>query len=264
MCRCSRSRGPTRRCCAARSGRAGWLARARSAPVAVPLNPMRQTPRLDANAGLIARISAAADAFAKIVPPVLREDAAVSPIAEALPAWRAACAAHAAGAHADATHCAQLGAAKRRLQTALRPAIADAAGCTCLPRERALSTVCRANAPQGARWPLQYSLLDVSAMLVNNAHARIALCGLDRSNDAHLCSWWPHHVDQVQADNQRLYIEMIGPVNSKINEFAMSDVARRIFGQPESTIDLGALLRDGGILLVDLAGGRESGVTSRR
>jgi hypothetical protein len=104
-------------------------------------------------------------------------------------------------------------------------------------------------------WALQYTLLDVSAMLTNATMRGHALNDLSGTGDAHLRAWWVRDVDQVVASNPRLYTEMIGPVNRKINEFALSDVARRVFGQPESTLDLSELLASGGVLLVDLAAG---------
>lgn len=55
--------------------------------------------------------------------------------------------------------------------------------------------------------------------------------------------------------NLRLLLDMITPVLTKLDRFAASDVARRIFGQPDSTLDIGAVLDDGGILLIDLAAG---------
>jgi hypothetical protein len=113
----------------------------------------------------------------------------------------------------------------------------------------------RAPDDSGADWPLQYSLLDVSAMLTNAKMRDGALRTLSQTRDAHLHAWWQRDVVQVNSVNPRLYTEMIGPVNRKITDFVLSDVARRIIGQPESTLDLNMILSRGGALLVDLSAG---------
>jgi hypothetical protein len=73
--------------------------------------------------------------------------------------------------------------------------------------------------------------------------------------DSHIKAWWEDSFDIYQKINPRLLMDMMTPVRTKMNRFRASDIARRIFGQPESTIDLPALIDQGGILIVDLASG---------
>ena len=40
---------------------------------------------------------------------------------------------------------------------------------------------------------------------------------------------------------------MVTPVRTKMNRFRASNIARRICGQPESTVDLPVLINEGGI-----------------
>src|SRR5260370_17536661 len=49
--------------------------------------------------------------------------------------------------------------------------------------------------------------------------------------------------------------EITSSVITKLSKFASSRVARRILGQPRSTIDLGAIIRTGKLLLVSTASG---------
>jgi hypothetical protein len=108
---------------------------------------------------------------------------------------------------------------------------------------------------QGPWRPLQYTLLDVNPMLANAEMRLTALGGLDPVRDSHIAAWWRDSFDIYQKINPRLLMDMMTPVRTKMNRFRASDIARRIFGQPESTIDLPALINDGGILIIDLASG---------
>src|SRR5258708_21997458 len=56
----------------------------------------------------------------------------------------------------------------------------------------------------------------------------------------------------MDAHQQR---EITSSVITKISKFASSRVARRILGQPRSTIDLRAVIRAGQLLLVSTASG---------
>jgi hypothetical protein len=103
--------------------------------------------------------------------------------------------------------------------------------------------------------PLQYTLLDVNPMLANPDLRDEALGALDPNRHQHLWAWWRDSFDAYWNGNPRLLMDMVTPVRTKLNRFVASDVARRIFGQPQSTIDLPNLIRDGGVLIVDLAAG---------
>jgi hypothetical protein len=95
----------------------------------------------------------------------------------------------------------------------------------------------------------------VNPLLMGSRNRAIALSGLDPVKDRYIHDWWRDAYDAYLDMNARQLLEMTTPVTKKLNRFAASDVARRIFGQPDSTIDLPSIIQDGGILLVDLAAG---------
>ena len=107
----------------------------------------------------------------------------------------------------------------------------------------------------GVLHPLQYTLLDVNPMLANPDLREAALGALDSTQHRYLHQWWRDSFDAYWHGNPRLLMDMVTPVRTKLNRFAASDVARRIFGQPQSTLDLQGVIRDGGVLIVDLAAG---------
>ena len=107
----------------------------------------------------------------------------------------------------------------------------------------------------GLHRPLQYTLLDVNPMLSNPQMRLTALGGLHDGRHRHIKDWWTDSFEAYLKLNPRLLMDMVTPVRTKMNRFRASDIARRIFGQPESTIDLPALINEGGILIVDLAAG---------
>ncbi|NJM42709.1 MAG: DUF87 domain-containing protein, partial [Anaerolineae bacterium] len=107
----------------------------------------------------------------------------------------------------------------------------------------------------GKRKPLQYTLLDVNPMLANSQMRLTALGGLNDEEHRHIKDWWKDSFDNYLNLNPKLLLDMVTPVRTKMNRFRASDIARRIFGQPESTIDLPKLVQQGGLLIVDLASG---------
>ena len=103
--------------------------------------------------------------------------------------------------------------------------------------------------------PLQYTLLDVNPLLLSQAMQRDVQMGLVDETHWHIKAWWRDSYNAYLRLNSRLLLDMITPVVTKMNRFKSSDVARRIFGQPESTLDLTRIIDTGGILLIDLAAG---------
>lgn len=95
----------------------------------------------------------------------------------------------------------------------------------------------------------QYTLLDVVPLL-GMAGFRHAV--LEQVHDPLLGDWWQHYYEPLDARQQR---EITSSVITKMSKFASSRVARRILGQPRSTIDLREMVRAGQILLVSTAGG---------
>jgi len=66
--------------------------------------------------------------------------------------------------------------------------------------------------------------------------------------------WWAEQ-QPLMKENYRWWLEIIRPVQDKVNVFALYDVARNIFGQPDTTLDLPALLAQGAVVLVNTAAG---------
>jgi hypothetical protein len=95
----------------------------------------------------------------------------------------------------------------------------------------------------------QYTLLDVMP-LSRAASFRHAV--LEQVRDRLLADWWQHYYEPLDAHQQR---EITSSVITKLSKFASSRVARRILGQPRSTIDLWEVIRSGQHLLVSTASG---------
>jgi hypothetical protein len=105
-----------------------------------------------------------------------------------------------------------------------------------------------------AQRPLQYTLLDVQPLQVSSEMRKSVLSAFAREQFEHIDRWWREYSMYARA-NARFLVEMITPVRTKLRRFDASDIARRIFGQPESTIDLVDVIQTGGVLLVDLSAG---------
>ena len=95
----------------------------------------------------------------------------------------------------------------------------------------------------------QYTLLDVVPLL-RAASFRHAV--LEQVRDSLLSDWWQHYYEPMDAHQQR---EITSSVITKLSKFASSRVARRILGQPRSTIDLREVIRSGQLLLINTASG---------
>ena len=95
----------------------------------------------------------------------------------------------------------------------------------------------------------QYTLLDVVPLL-RAASFRHAV--LEQVRDSLLKDWWQHYYEPMDAHQQR---EITSSVITKLSKFASSRVARRILGQPRSTIDLREVVRTGKLLLINTASG---------
>ena len=95
----------------------------------------------------------------------------------------------------------------------------------------------------------QYTLLDVVPLL-RAASFRHSV--LEQVSDSLLKDWWQHYYEPLDAHQQR---EITSSVITKLSKFASSRVARRILGQPRSTIDLREVVRSGKLLLINTASG---------
>ncbi|MCC6626175.1 MAG: type IV secretion system DNA-binding domain-containing protein [Chloroflexi bacterium] len=96
----------------------------------------------------------------------------------------------------------------------------------------------------------QFTLLTVAPLLQDDYFRATVLdrLGPPVSNDG----WWRDYYATVWP---RLREEMINPVLTKLASFATLTVARHIIGQPRTTLDLGAAVMDGKIVIVNLARG---------
>jgi hypothetical protein len=120
--------------------------------------------------------------------------------------------------------------------------------------EYALKTLADANELLIQRDPYQgpdrqYTLLDVVPLLRATSFRHAVL---EQVRDSLLLDRWQHYYEPLDAHQQR---EITSSVITKLSKFAGSRVARRILGQPRSTMDLREVVRTGKLLLVSTASG---------
>src|SRR5207248_3326715 len=102
--------------------------------------------------------------------------------------------------------------------------------------------------PLGGR-AAQHTLLEVPTILSDVAFRRQVLRTV---TDPSVRAWWSDYFEPL---DRRFQLELINPVLSKIHRFEGSTAARQIVGQPASTIDPSAWLRDGSVVIVNTARG---------
>jgi hypothetical protein len=105
--------------------------------------------------------------------------------------------------------------------------------------------LCRGD-PSGGR-DRQYTILEVPRVLEDEAF-REAL--LPNVVDPQQRAWWSSFFDPL---DRRFRLEMINPVQTKTYKFAANEAARAIVGQSRSTVDPAGWVRDGALVVVDLA-----------
>ncbi len=95
----------------------------------------------------------------------------------------------------------------------------------------------------------QFTLLDVAPLLTDRSlRERI----LDQVRDPALHAWWRDNYDRAGRVLQQ---QTRNPVTSKIGRFTVTEASRLVFGQARSTFDPRAIVRDGGVLVVNTATG---------
>ncbi len=95
----------------------------------------------------------------------------------------------------------------------------------------------------------QFTLLDVAPLLTDRSlRERI----LDQVQDPALRAWWRDNYDRAGRVLQQ---QTRNPVTSKIGRFTVTEASRLVFGQARSTFDPRAIVRDGGVLVVNTATG---------
>lgn len=126
------------------------------------------------------------------------------------------------------------------------PRMEDAFRFALLSLYEANQAICAAN-PAGRSH--QHTILQVPSILADPAFRRSVL---DLVQDPVITGWWSGYFDRL---DRKLQIEIINPVQTKVQRFAGSLAARAIVSQPKSTIDPAAWLRSGAIVIVNTAKG---------
>ena len=93
----------------------------------------------------------------------------------------------------------------------------------------------------------QFTLLDARRLLTSEAFRKEVL---SRVTDPFLIQWWK---DDFGSWDPRSRTDAIAPVLNRLGYFSSSLVARRVIGQPQTTIDVSSIINDGGILYVAAA-----------
>jgi len=95
----------------------------------------------------------------------------------------------------------------------------------------------------------QHTILAVPALLTIPAFRRSVLAQV---SDPHVKAWWSDYYDPL---DRRFQLEIANPVQTKVQRFVGSRAARSIVGQPRSTVDPAAWLKEGKIVVVHTAKG---------
>lgn|GEM_PF-1059800 len=93
----------------------------------------------------------------------------------------------------------------------------------------------------------QYTILDVVPLITNQAFRHQEV--LRQVSDVALISWWKANFEDLGLARRQ---EMMQPIANRVTRWAVSSAARLFVGQPQSTVDPRAVLREGGILVVNV------------
>jgi len=127
------------------------------------------------------------------------------------------------------------------------PRMADAFRFAAMALFEANESLCRGDPHRGRE--RQYTVLDVPLVL---ADAPLRRSVLHEVRDPTISYWFTSY---FEALDRRLQLEIINPVQTKVHAFAASRAARAIVGQPRSTIEPAAWIREGRIVLLSTAKG---------
>ncbi|MBV9583094.1 MAG: TraM recognition domain-containing protein, partial [Chloroflexi bacterium] len=100
--------------------------------------------------------------------------------------------------------------------------------------------------PTGGR-DRQWTILEVPRVLEESGFRQALLAEI---HDRQVLDWWRTFYDAL---DRRFLLEVINPVQTKTYKFAANQTARAIVGQSRSTIDPWAWIRDGSLVVVDVA-----------
>ncbi len=95
----------------------------------------------------------------------------------------------------------------------------------------------------------QLTILDGSRLMSDRKFRRTVL---RRVRDSFIVEWWAH---TYSTWTRTLQADSIAPVQTRLAYYASSKKARAILGQRRSTLDLGKVIAEGGVLLVSTAQG---------
>jgi hypothetical protein len=126
------------------------------------------------------------------------------------------------------------------------PRMADAFRFALLTLYEANAALC-ATDPTGRR--RQHTVLEVPALLTEEGFRREVLTLV---TDPVIHAWWSGYFAPL---DRRAQLDIVNPVLTKVNTYAGTWAARAVVGQPRSTIDPAAWLRDGAIVAVNTAKG---------
>ncbi len=126
------------------------------------------------------------------------------------------------------------------------PRMEDAFRFALLTLYEANRVICAADPRGRAR---QHTVLDVPALLVDPAFRRRVL---ELVTDLAITTWWTSYFERL---DRRFQLEIANPVQTKVQRFVGSRVARDIIGQPQSTINPAEWLAASNIVLVNTAKG---------
>jgi uncharacterized protein DUF87 len=127
------------------------------------------------------------------------------------------------------------------------PRMEDAFRFALLSLFEANAALCAAD-PKAGR-AAQHTLLEVPTILSDTGFRREVL---GMVIDPGVRAWWSDYFEPLE---RRFQQELVNPVLSKIHRFEGSRAACHIVGQPASTVDPSAWLREGGIVIVNTARG---------
>ncbi len=106
-------------------------------------------------------------------------------------------------------------------------------------------TSCLHEANSARKQEDQYTLLDVVPMLTSVDFRDEVL---KQVPDRALWVWWRDNYEKISRTFQQ---QTANPITTKIGRFMITEASRLILGQSRSTVDLGAAMRDGGVLVVN-------------
>jgi hypothetical protein len=127
------------------------------------------------------------------------------------------------------------------------PRMEDAFRFALLSLFEANEALCHADSQHGRA--AQYTLLDIPPLLALPAFRQQVLKSVA---DPAVRAWWTGYYDPLE---RRFQAEIASPVLTKIHRFDGSRAARAMVGQPRSTIEPAAWVRDGSLVVVSTARG---------